>query len=161
MCKLLCDYKVPFSHYYWTTHTSAITEDIDCCKILKANFLQEHSSPEIQLFHKPKQSNGLTSLVELAPGNEMISLSNEIQGWIQDFFRRGRTTNTNTNKPHFFCRVPVVLESRRSSQGKGGWLHTSWTHPIEPPLKLILEYLHSTCCCPLNLISRPFVHLCQ
>ena len=28
-----------------------------------------------------------------------------------------RTGVTNTNKPHLFCRIPVVLKSRRSSQG--------------------------------------------
>ena len=37
------------------------------------------------------------------------------------FFRRGCTRLLlyfNTNKPHtFFCRIPVVLENRRSSQG--------------------------------------------
>ena len=37
----------------------------------------------------------------------------------------------NTNKPHsffFFCRIPVVLENRRSSQ-KGG----RGAHPLHPP----------------------------
>ena len=46
------------------------------------------------------------------------------QGRIQDFFRRGCTRLLlyfNTNKPHsFFCRIPAVLENRRSSQGGGG-----------------------------------------
>ena len=37
---------------------------------------------------------------------------------------------TNTNKPHF-CRIPVVLESRRSSQGG---VHTPCTLPLDPPL---------------------------
>ena len=37
----------------------------------------------------------------------------------------------NTNKPHsfFFCRIPVLLENRRSSQGRGG------AHPLHPPLR--------------------------
>ena len=44
------------------------------------------------------------------------------QARIQDFFRRGCTRFLlyfNTNKPHtfFFCRIPGVLENRRSSQG--------------------------------------------
>ena len=47
-----------------------------------------------------------------------------LQGRIQDFFRRGCTRLLpyfNTNKPHsFFCRIPVVLENRRSSPGGGG-----------------------------------------
>ena len=45
------------------------------------------------------------------------------------FFRRGYTRLLlyfNTNKPHsFFCRIPVVLENRRSSQGGA--------HPLHPP----------------------------
>ena len=47
------------------------------------------------------------------------------------FFRRGCTRLLlyfNTNKPHsfFFCRIPVVLENHRSSQGGGG------AHPLHP-----------------------------
>ena len=51
-------------------------------------------------------------------------------------FRRGCTRRllyVNTNKPHsfcfcfFFCRIPVVLENRRSSQVGGG------AHPLHPP----------------------------
>ena len=47
------------------------------------------------------------------------------QGRIQDFFSRGCTRLSlycNTNKPQsffFFCRIPVVLENRRSSRGGG------------------------------------------
>ena len=48
------------------------------------------------------------------------------------FFRRGCTCLLlyfNTNTPHFFfCRIPVVLENRRSSQGRGGN-----AHPLQPP----------------------------
>ena len=34
----------------------------------------------------------------------------------------------SSNKPHsFFCRIPVVLENRRSSQGGRG------AHPLHPP----------------------------
>ena len=45
------------------------------------------------------------------------------RGGSRTFFRRGCTRLLlyfNTNKPHssfFFCRIPVVLENRRSSQG--------------------------------------------
>ena len=39
----------------------------------------------------------------------------------------------NTNKPHsFFCRMPVVLENRRSSQGGG--VRTPCTLPLDSPL---------------------------
>ena len=62
------------------------------------------------------------------------SLTQEAQGRIPDFFRRGRTRLLlyfNTNKPDsfFFCRIPVVLEDRRSSRGAGG----EGAHPLHPP----------------------------
>ena len=48
------------------------------------------------------------------------------RGGSRTFFRRGCTrlfVYFNTNKPHSFlfsfCRIPVVLENRRSSQGGG------------------------------------------
>ena len=39
----------------------------------------------------------------------------------------------NTNKRHsfFFCRIPAVLENRRSPQGGG--VRTPCTHPLDPP----------------------------
>ena len=57
------------------------------------------------------------------------------------FFRRGCTRLLlyfNTNKPHsfFFCRIPVVLENRRSSQEGGGGLRTPCTLPLYPPLRI-------------------------
>ena len=62
------------------------------------------------------------------------------QGRIQEFFRRGCTRLLlyfNTNKPHsfFFCRIPVVLENRRSSGGGG--VRTPCTLPLDPPLLLM------------------------
>ena len=58
------------------------------------------------------------------------------QGRIHDFFRRGCTrllssTSTPRNHIFFFCRIPVVLENRRSS--KGGE-RTPCTLPLDPPL---------------------------
>ena len=55
------------------------------------------------------------------------------RGGSRIFFRRGCTRLLlyfNTNKPHsfFFCRIPVVLENRRSSQGRRGG-----AHPLHPP----------------------------
>ena len=55
------------------------------------------------------------------------------------FFRRGCTRLLlyfNTNKPHSFCRIPVVLENCRSSQGGGGGggVRTPRTLPLDPPL---------------------------
>ena len=61
------------------------------------------------------------------------------QGRIQIFFRRGCTRlflYFNTNKPQFFCRIPVVLENRRSSQ-EGG-VRTRCTLPLDPPLYAVL-----------------------
>ena len=41
----------------------------------------------------------------------------------------------NTNKPHrFFCRIPLVLENRRSSQGE---VRTPCTLPLDPPLSFL------------------------
>ena len=55
------------------------------------------------------------------------------RGGSRIFLRRGCTRLLlyfNTNKPHsfFFCRIPVVLENRRSSRGGGGG-----AHPLHPP----------------------------
>ena len=67
------------------------------------------------------------------------SLTYFLQGRIQDFFRRGCTRLLlyfNPNKPHsfFFCRIPVVLEHRRSSQGEGEGAHplhpSPWSAPV-------------------------------
>ena len=53
----------------------------------------------------------------------------------QDFFQEGvhsslGSTSTPINHIGFFCRIPVVLENRRSSRGKGG----GGAHPLHPPL---------------------------
>ena len=54
---------------------------------------------------------------------EVTAISVNIRGGSRIFFRRGCTRLLlyfNTNKPHsffFFCRIPDVLENRRSSQG--------------------------------------------
>ena len=67
------------------------------------------------------------------------------QGRIQHFFRRGCTCLLlyfNTNKPHsFFCRIPVVLENRRSSQEGGGGVRTSCTLPLDPPLNTAILWI--------------------
>ena len=62
------------------------------------------------------------------------------RGGSRIFFRRGCTRLLlyfNTNKSHsfFFCRIPVVLENRRSSRGGGGGVRTPCTLPLDPPLK--------------------------
>ena len=59
------------------------------------------------------------------------------RGGSRIFFRRRCTRLLlyfNSNKPHsfFFCRIPVVSENRRSSQGGGG--RTPRTLPLDPPL---------------------------
>ena len=72
----------------------------------------------------------------------------EGQGQIQDFFFRKGCTRLllyfNTNKPHsffFFCRIPVVLENRRSS--RGGGVRSYCTLPLDPPLRAIGKELSS------------------
>ena len=59
------------------------------------------------------------------------------RGGSRIFFRRECTRLLlyfNTNKPNsfFFCKIPVVLENRRSCQGGG--MHTPCTLPLDPPL---------------------------
>ena len=44
-------------------------------------------------------------------------------------------TSTPINHIVFFCRIPVVLENRRSSQ-RGGGVRTPCTLPLDPPLEL-------------------------
>ena len=45
------------------------------------------------------------------------------------------SNSTPINHIVFFCRIPVVLENRRSSQGGGGGVvRTSCTLPLDPPL---------------------------
>ena len=65
-----------------------------------------------------------------------------IRGGSRIFFRRGYTRLLiyfNTNKPHsfFFCRIPVVLENRKSSQGGGG------AHPLHPPPRSAPDDYHT------------------
>ena len=65
--------------------------------------------------------------------------SSVFRGGSRIFFRRGCTRLLlyfNTNKPHsfFFCRIPVVLENRRSSRGG---VRTPCTLPLDPPLVFI------------------------
>ena len=45
----------------------------------------------------------------------------------------------NVNKPLFFRRIPVVLESRKSSQGGGGG---EVAHPLHPPPRSAPSTLH-------------------
>ena len=60
-------------------------------------------------------------LIPIQPG--IRQTKNHYRGGSRIFFRRGCTRLLlyfNTNKPHsffFFCRIPVVLENRKSSQG--------------------------------------------
>ena len=69
---------------------------------------------------------------KLPPQNKMPRFS---RGGSRISFRRGCTRLLlyfNTNKPHsFFCRIPVVLENRRSSRGGGGGVMGA--HPLHPP----------------------------
>ena len=44
----------------------------------------------------------------------------------------------------FFCRIPVILENRRSSQGGGG-VRTPCTLPLDPPLVYLV--LLQSCVC--------------
>ena len=51
------------------------------------------------------------------------------------------STSTPINHIVFFCRIPVVLENRRSSQeGAGG------AHPLHPPPRSAAEYNYIISC---------------
>ena len=58
--------------------------------------------------------------------DHVVKNATKLRGGCRIFFRRGCTRLLlyfNTNKPHsffFFCRIPVVLENRRSSRRGGG-----------------------------------------
>ena len=57
------------------------------------------------------------------------------------FLGGGALVSCSTSTPinhivFFFCRIPVALENRRSSQGGGG-VHTPCTLPLDPPLKTV------------------------
>ena len=65
------------------------------------------------------------------------------------FFFRRRCTRLllyfNINKPLFFCRIPVVLENRRSFQGGRGCAPPApspWIHPVLCILVAIRRYLY-------------------
>ena len=50
------------------------------------------------------------------------------------------STSTPINHIVFFCRIPVVLENCRSSQGGGGGLRTPCTLLLDPPLDRLIRY---------------------
>ena len=88
---------------------------------------------------KTRSSVGNLSIL-LRNANWISSNHTRDRGGSRIFFRRGCTRRLlyfNTcNKPHcflFFCRIPVVLENRRSSQGGG--VRTPCTLPLDPPLR--------------------------
>ena len=77
-----------------------------------------------------------------------------LQGRIQDFFRRGCTRLLSTSTPinhivlFFLCRIPVVLENRRS-----GGVRTPCTLPLDPPLHTQVHFS--------SYLLHPIYTLCQ
>ena len=66
--------------------------------------------------------------------DSMFSASNT-RGGSRIFFRRGYTRlflYFNTNKPQFFCRIPVVLEI--AGHLREGGVRIPCTLPLDPPL---------------------------
>ena len=55
------------------------------------------------------------------------------------------STSTPINHIVFFCRIPVVLENRRSSQGGRG-VRTPCTLPLDPPLRRRRRFVNSLMC---------------
>ena len=77
------------------------------------------------------------------------------RGGSRIFFRRGCTRLLlyfNSNKPHsfFFCRMPVVLENNRSSQGGRGGAYPLHPPPRSGPAYGILFYQILLCVGKLN-----------
>ena len=71
------------------------------------------------------------------------------------------STSTPINHIIFFCRIPVVLENRRSSQRGGGGGRTPCTLPLHPPLltktKCLKKYPLPWLRFPYIKTFRPFV----
>ena len=109
------DFQAPKKSTRWEKHHSIIFSSRYsslCCWKIK-NF-------ESAIFH------------QLGISFVIIHLSNQKlhKGGSRIFFRMGCTCLLlyfNTNKPHsfFFCKIPVVLENRKPSQGGA--------HPLHPP----------------------------
>ena len=80
------------------------------------------------------------------------SLTQEAQGRIQDFFRRGRTRLLlyfNTNKPHsfFFLQNTSCIRKPQVISGGGG------VHPLHPPPRSAPVNSALTCNCATLLMS--------
>ena len=98
-------------------------------------FVSDKIHAKCTMYHESKKFLGKMDLI---PNQSTEKLRRDLvtctQGRIQDFFEEGCTCLLlyfNTNKPHsffFFCRIPVVLENCRPSQGRGGGVH-----PLHPP----------------------------
>ena len=84
------------------------------------------------------------------------------RGGSRIFLRGGALVSCSASTPinhiFFFCRIPVVLENRRSSQGGG--MRTPCTLPLDPPLFCLLTEvkslvtLASTCCDFISIRGR-------
>ena len=79
--------------------------------------------------------------------NIFLKLFDRHQWRIQDFFLGGGalvscSTSTPVNQIVFFlfCRIPIVLENRRSSQRRGG-VRTPCTLPLDRPQDMLYCYL--------------------
>ena len=71
------------------------------------------------------------------------------------FLGGGALVSCSTSTPinHiFFCRIPVVLENRRSSQGG---VRTPCTLPLDPPLAQLVSMMHSAK--QGNYLKQPFI----
>ena len=100
-------------------------------------FVSDKIHAKCTMYHESKKFLGKMDLI---PNQSTEKLRRDLvtctQGQIQDFFEEGCTRLLlyfNTNKPHsfFFCRIPVVLENCRPSQGRGGGVHPL---PLDLPL---------------------------
>ena len=82
-------------------------------------------------------SHMISVVTRCYPGHAIASpcLISPHRGGSRIFHRRGCTSNGVTDPQNFFCRIPVVLESRSSSQVRWvGVVRTPCTLPLTPPL---------------------------
>ena len=68
-------------------------------------------------------------------------MNSPINGGSRIFLGGGALVSCSTSTPinhivFFFCRIPVVFENRRSSQGGGGGVRTPCALSLDPPLPI-------------------------
>ena len=108
--------------FFWLITQSSLNkwQEEMCDEALRMSVWEAEDKPELKFFFQALHNRGGSRI----------------------FFRRGHTCLLlyfNANKPHsfFFCRISVVLENRRSSQGGA--------HPLHPPPRSTPDKILTIC----------------